>query len=496
MNKRALSVCMLLMSVFMISGIAYAKVWLLPDYQERFYDRPVPPTPTPTLTCSSYGGIARASLGNGQVCSGAFSLSNGTACCSSYTCSSEYKYNLNNCPTSKNLILSGSTCVDASGTTWYTQCGCGSDYPATTDTCELGVDTTSGCCTFDGKTYCKSCNNDPCSDEDNVVSCAEECCSHVCGSNTCLKDKCSPTCGPNKGCPTLYATSLEGCESYGLTLINNSELMLGTETNGSVNGAACRICTIDCKSGYADYNQFWCKKTPETACETLGYLQPTLKCGTGYKELFCPFDTNYSVCVKTGTTNTPTLEDLCGSDELIGESVAHAYGKTSTSIATMCHKAVCKITKTTTSFTSTLGTVYNLNAGGYVIASCATGYNGNTDSNGCITSCDKPSDICDVCLSGATCETKASGAKYMTECPEGWNQSGTATGLYGTCVTCNCQMMSSAIACENCGGSQYAYEINGCYYCTDNGFTAAKWVPCYNNKGGDFTDDNLIYKEL
>lgn len=126
MNKRALSVCVLLMSVFMISDIAYAKVWLLSDYQESdpFSKRTanLGTQNGDTATCSTYGGVAAASLGNGQVCSGNFSLSNGTACCSSYNCSTEYKYTIDNCSTSKNLQLSGSTCVDSNDITWYTGC--------------------------------------------------------------------------------------------------------------------------------------------------------------------------------------------------------------------------------------------------------------------------------------------------------------------------------------------------------------------------------------
>ncbi len=503
MNKRALSVCVLLMSVFMISDIAYAKVWLLPDYQESdLFSKRTANHGTKNgdaITCSTYGGIAEASLGNGQVCSGTFSLSNGTACCSSYKCSSEYKYNLDNCPTSKNLQLSGSTCVDSNNVTWHTGCGCSSDYQATDSICENGVDKTSGTCTFDGKTYYGSCNDDPCSNEDNVMVCAKERCGHVCGPNKCLKDKCNTNCeagwdavaGNCKKveCPTLYATSIEGCSNYGLTLIDNSELVLGNTTSGSVGGIACRICTVGCLSGYADYNQFWCEKTPVTNCETLGYVSKassTQSCTstTGYKELFCPFDTGYSICIKTGSTSTTDSPwvSFCASDELAGESVAHAYGETSSSTAMKCHKAACKVTNTTASFTSTLGTVYNLSKGGYVIASCAAGYHEFT-FKGCITSCQKTFDPCDRCPDGAVCLTKDSGAQYMIECPDGWDQSGTETGPEGTCVTCQCSgYLNSGKACEVCG--QYAYNNYGCYTCTRNGGSADETViRCNYNLG-------------
>ena len=49
-------------------------------------------------------------------------------------------------------------------------------------------------------------------------------------------------------------------------------MVCAEERCGYVCGTACRICAVDCLSGYADYNQFWCEKTPVTNCETFGYV--------------------------------------------------------------------------------------------------------------------------------------------------------------------------------------------------------------------------------
>lgn len=501
MSKRAYYFGLAVIAGCLAAGAAMAKVWLLPDYQsrqvysDRASERKTDSIDKNSITCASRGGVALSSLSEGQICNSPFTIpENLQKCCSSYSCSSAYTYDDSSCDVDKKLTPKGNSCTDSNGNKHYTDCGCSNSYQATEANCQYGADTTTDYCEFGGVKYYGACNDDPCLQTENVMTCAAERCQadKVCGDNLCLKDGCDTNCeagfdettGTCKKatCPTLYSTTVEGCEGAGLTLIDNSELALGENVSGSVGGVNCHECTVECKEGYADYDQYWCNVTPEADCEALGYTNATgISARCIVSKIRCPFDTSYYMCVgdlkKSGNIST---NPVCSSTELLGDKSSHAYGASSSSTAKACHKAACKLTATNKIALMGVGTVYDLDDGGYVIDTCVDGYDAITDSNGCITGCFQQMELKDSCAqdscpSGATC-TKYSTGYYQTACPTGYETDKTVTGTYGTCVTCTCATgfaidSESACACAN-GVTQTS--VAGCYRCCYTGESCKK----------------------
>lgn len=486
MSKRAYYFGLAVIAGCLAAGAAMAKVWLLPDYQsrqvysDRASERKTDSIDKNSITCASRGGVALSSLSEGQICNSPFTIpENLQKCCSSYSCSSAYTYDDSSCDVDKKLTPKGSSCTDSNGNKHYTDCGCSNSYQSTETNCQYGVDTTTDYCEFGGVKYYGACNDDPCLQTENVMTCAAERCQadKVCGDNLCLKDGCDTNCeagfdettGTCKKatCPTLYSTTVEGCEGAGLTLIDNSELALGESVSGSVGGVNCHECTVVCKDGFVDYGQYWCNATLQTDCEKLGYSKPSgaiTFCLNGQKKVLCPYDNSYYVCA--GLAENSTNNPVCSSTELLGDMIAHAYGSSSSSTAKACHKAACK----QTGLIANIGTVYDLDDGGYVIATCTDKNNEVIDDNGCITSCIKREqiDLCadKSCPDYANCTQVSSGSYYVQSCKEGWIQDSTLQGTYGSCVVCKCDGYTSLEdACKGCPERKAKLQ-NGCYICS------------------------------
>ncbi len=512
MSKRAYYLGLAVIAGCLMSGAAIAKVWLLPDYQgkhmysDRASERANNTVDKGSITCASRGGVALSSLGEGQTCVSPFTIPETLQkCCSSYSCSSAYSYDDSTCDVDKKLTPKGSACIDSDGKRHYTGCGCNNSYQATEANCQYGVDATTDYCQFEGVKYYGACNNDPCLQTENVMTCAADRCQSdkVCGDNLCLKDGCDTNCEAgfdyNTGsckratCPTLYSTTVEGCEGAGLTLVDNSQLALGDKVSGAVGGVNCHECTVICKDGFVDYGQYWCNATLQTDCEKLGYSKPSGKitfCLNGQKKVLCPYDNSYYVCA--GLADNSTNNPVCSSTELLGDKIAHAYGSSSSSTLKACHKAACKQTAINKLTISNIGTVYDLDDGGYVIATCKDKSKEVTDDNGCITGCIKKLDLIDLCANdscpdNANCTRASSGSYYVQSCKEGWTQDSTIQGTYGSCVVCKCDGYTSLEdACNGCP-TRKAKLQNGCYICSTSNNDLLRCP---------YIDDTPIKKEL
>ena len=140
-----------------------AKVWLLPDYQQRqlFSHRlnneidTSPALPESSRSCAAYGMSDAAEISPGMVCASSATIKNLT-CYSDCYCPSEYKYTSSFCR-SAGKIPSGATCLDK-----YTDCICDTSlFPHTSLSCEHTLSGAS-CSDDDGTHYAECIDTTPC----------------------------------------------------------------------------------------------------------------------------------------------------------------------------------------------------------------------------------------------------------------------------------------------------------------------------------------------
>ena len=320
MQKRVLYFVAAFFAGSIMAGSAFAKVWLLPDYQHRqFYSHRTNAPDTngsedgsglSGASCSSYGGFSASSLGNGQVCEGAFYVGS-TKCCKSSSCSSEYKYTSEDCA-QDGKVGSGGSCSDGSGT-FYTACRCNtSSYPYSSSSCVPELSGAS--CSDDEGTHYQQCVEDPCAGKEEVTCAKAVGCAETCG-DICVECNPKPDCDAGSHwnddlgcvldtCPVGYSTEAGKDSVCGLAY-SNSHWEVGTNISGQSGSEPCYNCKMICNEGYGEYYSYWCDAELQTVdCEELGYIKPLLGGGTviphclaGKSLVFCPFDTQYYTCV-------------------------------------------------------------------------------------------------------------------------------------------------------------------------------------------------------
>ena len=395
MQKRVLYFVAAFLAGSILAGSALAKVWLLPDYQQRqFYshrtntpgDNQGPNNPGPDgRSCSVYGGIEASSLSVGQVCEGAFYIGS-TKCCKSSSCSSVYKYTAAEC-SKDGKIGCGESCSDGDGT-HYTQCKCNSSsYPYSSSSCVPELSGAS--CSDDDGTHYQECVEDPCAVKEEVTCAKALGCAETCG-DICVRCNDQPDCDNGSHwnddlgcvldtCPIGYSTDVGKDTSCGLAY-SNSHWEVGTEINGQSGSTPCYNCRMVCDEGYGEFNTFWCGIKPTVFdCEDLGYQQPKLGieiCPAGTTKILCPFDTTYFACAgKLEPIVIPPTEGEC---------------KTGQELATLpdgsrkCYSSKCATIAPNT-FVRGVKDFVTFDNGYRAAHSCMTGAVGSFDSNFCLS---------------------------------------------------------------------------------------------------------------
>lgn len=334
MQKRVLYLLAALVAGSVLANAVSAKVWLLPDYQQKqFYsNRANSPgsnqnSPndgsTGSVDCSKYGMVSASQLDAGMVCQNSARIKD-TICYGNCSCPSEYQYTSSNCPASEGKTLAGRACNGE-----YTECKCDSgkypyssancnnnlegdrcydgtdhyalctnpcDNPDAVDTgsCQYGCETpVNGCSTKCLKCSENSCNNADISSLPDVSECGYKCkttavgCSTKCqecyhdscdwpeNQNLVNKGDCDYGCAGNatvNGCPSKCARGCQTCVPCGEGYVASCPAnMLCSEPCSDCDGAA-KVKPIGCAIGYGDYNTYWCGMAPATTdCAALGY---------------------------------------------------------------------------------------------------------------------------------------------------------------------------------------------------------------------------------
>ena len=204
------------MMVFAFINFAFAKVWLLPDYQRNQFfsyrinneDKTnIPPDDEVKFSCGNYSGmISLSALSEDMTCIEYF---NGPEkCCKNWICnSSKYPYNDDLCAFEGKIGDKDSpTCLNKDGTSNYQKCICDTNkYPYTLSNCNKILSGLT--CTDDlGKHY-EKCVTDPCTEAQNnnlCKTCDYGCTTKHSDCNSCCIE-CS-SCTPTKDCSS-YALS-------------------------------------------------------------------------------------------------------------------------------------------------------------------------------------------------------------------------------------------------------------------------------------------------
>ena len=312
MQKRVLCFWLTCFGISVIVESAFAKVWLLPDYQEKelFSNRSNElgddeKSNNPGIensSCSSYGGISSSNLPSGHICENPFYVGR-TRCCKSSSCAPSYKYTSKDC--SDNGKITGGNSCKKDEEEFFTECKCDTTkYP---DSSTLCVPSLSGasCSDNDGVHY-EKCVEDPCAGKEAVTCPKALECAEWCGGN-CIRCNPQPDCDSGyhwnddlgctiNACQEGFAVASNMENSCGMA-ISNSHWELGSEVNGQVGNEICYNCVLTCDEGYADYDTYWCDVTLQTTdCKTLGYSTGG-DCFSGTTKVFCPFDSAYFTCI-------------------------------------------------------------------------------------------------------------------------------------------------------------------------------------------------------
>ena len=234
MRKNLWQFLALCLGISVLASAAFAKVWLLPDYQERqLYSRRVNDTDRPLISqkvdCHTYGLISAAEIGEGETCSTQTQIM-GITCYGSCTCASSYIETENSCRL-EGKIPGGSACKGE----YYTECLCDTSlYPYTSSSCAYTLSGAS-CSDEKGKHYADCI--DPCEglvDNETELGCDKyyaECPSKCEVGKTCVPNDCS-------------GYTLTSCPMRG----NCKKCTIGCGNNTS------KYSLISCSGGYKVYN--------------------------------------------------------------------------------------------------------------------------------------------------------------------------------------------------------------------------------------------------
>ena len=257
MRKNLWQILALCLGISFLASVAFAKVWLLPDYQARqLYSHRVnsPDSSTSSkdpqgVNCHTYGLIPASEIGEGVSCSTQTKIMNVT-CYGNCTCAPAYNKTESSCRL-EGKIPGGSACMGE----YYTECLCDTGlYPYTSSSCVHNLSGAS-CSDNNGKHYSKCVN--PCEGlVDNTTDLGCESYYSQCPS-MCEVGKLDPCEGladneTELGCEKYYAECPSMCE-VGKTCAPNdcTEYTLSS----CPSGYACESCTPGCGNNTQKYKK-------------------------------------------------------------------------------------------------------------------------------------------------------------------------------------------------------------------------------------------------
>ena len=204
------------LAVCLLSADALAKVWLLPDYQQRqLFSGRVNASDAPNvrpstyIDCHKYGLIFESEISHGMTCAYSNRILN-TTCFGNCSCSPSYNKTVSSCR-SEGKIPAGEACMDE----FFTECICDTSlYPHTSSSC---AHTLSGAsCSDNYGEHFAECKN-PCdglADNSTDLGCQsyyKQCPSKCEVGKTCVPKDCSEyslsSCPDNASC----ASCTPGC---------------------------------------------------------------------------------------------------------------------------------------------------------------------------------------------------------------------------------------------------------------------------------------------
>ena len=252
----------ILLSLLLSINLASAKVWLLPDYQQKqLFSRRISEEPKERpknnddennegndFSCSNYSGLLPLSAITGNMVCSEYFQAPGVTCCKNWICDpSSFPYTSNSCR-SEGKIPTGATCTDKDGTVKYQNCECDTSiYPHILSTCDHILSGAS--CTDSKGTHYQEC----------ITACEQAAKENVCISNCdygCAKKypDCDECCIECKTCPQ------RDCVAEGYVATKNPAVVYD-ETNlcyRSCEDSTPYYKAIGCAGGYTDFDNYWC----------------------------------------------------------------------------------------------------------------------------------------------------------------------------------------------------------------------------------------------
>ena len=246
---------------------AAAKVWLLPDYQERSllasrinsYES-IPEGMRPDndtgadkgIKCSDYSGLRDpADLEDGMVCT-SYSQIRDKSCCSAWACAPSYDKTSSICR-SEGKIPYGASCEGK-----YEDCVCNEEiYPHTSSSCTPPL-SDSPCVDRFGSHYPAVCEN-PCeglTDNSTDAGCMKyyDQCPDLCEiGKQCVSEDCSGY--PLAVCPddAVCSSCKPGCGD-----VTTTYRVASCGANFAPNATRSKCIRIACETGSVDLNNYWC----------------------------------------------------------------------------------------------------------------------------------------------------------------------------------------------------------------------------------------------
>ena len=260
MRKNLWQILALCCGISFWASVAFAKVWLLPDYQARqLYSHRVnkedssKPSERPQgVSCHTYGLISASEIGEGMSCSSQTRIMNVT-CYGDCACASAYNKTEASCRL-EGKIPGGSACMGE----YYTECLCDTSlYPHTSSSCAYTLSGAS-CSDNNGKHYAECVN--PCAGlVDNTTEWGCESYYSQCPS-MCEVGKLDPCEGladneTELGCDKYYDECPTKCE-LGKTCTPND--CTGYTLTSCPSGAICESCTVGCGDDTSKYKEIGC----------------------------------------------------------------------------------------------------------------------------------------------------------------------------------------------------------------------------------------------
>lgn len=250
----------ILLWVEFLSPVIDAKIWYINDYQrkELYKNRAnspqssqdgvdlSKPNPDDAFNCNIYGYKEMTNIGADYTCESVYTVSNKT-CCSAWICN---RVNYPNTSCRSDQIPTGE-CVDKNGTRHYRECKCNTTtYPYTTSNCTYDL-SGSSCVDSSGTRYSK-CTQDPCNKAQSENVCVKNC-DYGCARTY---SGCSDCCTECKTCvPT-------DCEGLGYSLACPSNAVCNDTCNPGCEDERTFFKPTGCATGYFDPINGWCNATP------------------------------------------------------------------------------------------------------------------------------------------------------------------------------------------------------------------------------------------